>query len=131
MDVVYAARYRIEIGPQVFPTQKYELVHARLLETRVIEPADVVEPSPAGWDDLARAHTPDYLARMRDGTLSREEIAQLELPWSQGMVDGFRLMVGGTIEAARRACGFEVRSSHFQVACHLGGGLHHAFPNHG
>jgi len=47
MDVVYAARYRIEIGPHVFPTQKYELVHARLLETRVIEPADVVEPSPA------------------------------------------------------------------------------------
>jgi len=147
MDVVYAARYRIEIGPHVFHTQKYELVHARLLEARIIEPADVVEPSPAGWDDLARVHTADYLARMRAGTLSRDEIAQLELPWSQEIVDGFRLMVGGTIEAAQRACGLEVRglksevrratsgfepqTSHFQVSCHLGGGLHHAFPNHG
>ena len=42
---------------------------------------------------------------MRDGTLTPEELAQLELPWSAEMVEGFRLMAGGTIEAARLACG--------------------------
>jgi acetoin utilization deacetylase AcuC-like enzyme len=69
------------------------------------------------------------------------------------MVDGFRLMVGGTIQAALIATGLEVRSSKsevrsskaevqsasdfrlppsdFGVVCHVGGGLHHAFPNHG
>jgi acetoin utilization deacetylase AcuC-like enzyme len=41
------------------------------------------------------------------------------------MVDGFRLMVGGTIEAALRASG------NMAMAIHIGGGLHHAFPNHG
>ena len=110
MDVVYAARYRIDLGPHVFPTQKYELIHARLIETGVISAADVIEPELAGWDDLARVHTSEYLARMRDGRLSPEDVAQLELPWSRPMVDGFRLMTGGTIEAAKSACGLEVRS---------------------
>jgi len=121
----------------------------------------VVEPDAASWDELALVHTPDHLARLRDGTVTEEDIAQLELPWSQEMVDGFRLMVGGTVSAARIACGLErstkyevqsttdevsdsslrdagakrsdfvLRTSYFRVVCHLGGGLHHAFPNHG
>ena len=105
MKVVYSARYRIDIGPHVFPTDKYQRVHARLLETGVILPADVVEPEPASWEELALVHTPEYLERLRDGAMSSEDVAQLELPWSQAMVDGFRLMTGGTIQAALIACG--------------------------
>jgi acetoin utilization deacetylase AcuC-like enzyme len=172
--IVYSPRYQIDIGLHVFPTQKYRQVHARLLETGVITPSDVVEPPPASWDDLALVHTPDYLEKLRRGTLPLEDMAQLELPWSPEMVDGFRLMVGGTIRAGLIATGAEVRSeklegrreslkvessnlnfqtstSNFQtstsnfklqtsnfrdadrvaVAVHIGGGLHHAFPNHG
>jgi acetoin utilization deacetylase AcuC-like enzyme len=70
-------------------------------------------------------HTSDYLARMRDGMLSDEEQAQLELPWSQEMVAGFRAMVGGSVQAARLA----VEGG--TIVAHIGGGLHHAFPNHG
>jgi acetoin utilization deacetylase AcuC-like enzyme len=61
------------------------------------------------------------------------------------MVEAFRIMAGGTIHAARIASGMEpstlkspleiselrVETSEFRVACHIGGGLHHAFPNHG
>ncbi len=145
MNVVYSARYQIDIGPHVFPTGKYSLVHARLMETGVIQSSDCIEPDPASWDDLALVHTREYLAKMTDGTWSPEDEAQLELPWSREMVDGFRLMVGGTIQAALRAC-FGTPSpqsaqsqtasaaavgSAFNVVCHLGGGLHHAFPNHG
>ena len=110
------------------------MVHDALLAAAVVQPADIVEPGLAGWDELALVHTPEYLARMRDGTLSSEELTQLELPWSTGMVDAFRLMVRGTIEAATIACGVGVSGeprSNPQVACHLGGGLHHAFANHG
>ena len=145
MKVVYSARYHIDIGPHVFPTRKYPLVHARLIENGVIEPSDVVEPAPASWDDLSRVHTAEYLSNMRDGTLSASQAAQLELPWSAELVDAFRIMVGGTVHAARIATGVEpsslksqldtselrVESSEFRVACHIGGGLHHAFPNHG
>ena len=147
MRVVYASRYAIEIGPHVFPTRKYSLVHAALLERGVIRASDCVEPEPGRWDDLALVHTADYLTRMRDGTMSPEHTAQLELPWSPEMVEGFRLMVGGTIHAALIACGLD-RSPEglrhadvgqgrsdvaqgFSPAIHIGGGLHHAFPNHG
>ena len=147
MKVVYSDRYQIDIGPHVFPTRKYALVRDRLIADGVIQPADWVEPEPASWNDLALVHTAEYLARMRDGTMSPQDTAQLELPWSREMVEGFRLMVGGTIEAAMIACGLEgVRTTKSEVreprsyvtpgtsyvpVCHLGGGLHHAFPNHG
>lgn len=124
MHVVYSTRYRVDIGAHVFPTEKYQLVHARLLEMRIVDAADVLEPEPACWDDLALVHTADHLAGLRDGTLSEEAILQLELPWSREMVDGFRTMVGGTILAARRAV--ENRT----IVAHVGGGLHHAFPDH-
>jgi acetoin utilization deacetylase AcuC-like enzyme len=125
MHVVYSPRYHIDIGLHVFPTRKYQLVHAHLLQNGAIAPADVIEPQAAEWDDLALVHTREYLARLRDGALTDEDIAQLELPWSSEMVEGFRVMVGGTMEAARVA----VRQR--TIVGHLGGGLHHAFPNHG
>jgi acetoin utilization deacetylase AcuC-like enzyme len=147
LRVIYSPRYRIDLGLHVFPTRKYELVHARLIETGVIGPSSVVEPQPAGWHDLALVHTLEYLAKMRDGTMSPDDVGQLELPWSAEMVEGFRLMTGGTIQAALIACGLEVgraksevwrppsnfklQTSDFRVAAHIGGGLHHAFPNHG
>jgi acetoin utilization deacetylase AcuC-like enzyme len=145
LNVVYSARYQIDIGPHVFPTRKYALVRDRLIADGVIQPADCVEPDPASWNDLALVHTAGYLARMRDGTMSPQDTAQLELPWSPEMVEGFRLMVGGTVAAATLACFGTQRPRSaqsqeifagsagfaFPVVCHLGGGLHHAFPNHG
>jgi len=139
--IVYSARYHIDIGLHVFPTDKYRRIHARLVESGVCRPSDFVEPEPASWDDLALVHTPEYLATLRSGTMAIEDIAQLELPWSPQMVEGFRLMVGGTIAAA------SIATAHREslltgpanpqpplrnpLGIHLGGGLHHAFPNHG
>jgi acetoin utilization deacetylase AcuC-like enzyme len=139
MRIVYSPRYAIDLGLHVFPTLKYQMVHARLLEARVVRASDIVEPEPATWDELALVHTAEYLTKMRDGTLSSEEVAQLELPWSAAMVEGFRVMVGGTIDTACLACGITRREPRTNpesqtptpVACHIGGGLHHAFPNHG
>jgi acetoin utilization deacetylase AcuC-like enzyme len=144
---VYSSRYRVDIGPHVFPTEKYSLIAARV-------GGPLVEPHPATWDELALVHTTEYLAKMRDGTMTADDIAELELPWSPAMVDAFRLMTGGSIDAACLACSVdrasrksEVRSLNhsdfrlptsdfrdfrdFRVVCHIGGGLHHAFPNHG
>jgi len=148
--IVYSARYRIDIGSHVFPTNKYQLIVERLLETGVVSQSDIREPAPASWTDLALVHTTEYLEKIRDGKLSTEDLAQLELPWSIELVEAFRTMVGGTIAAAKNACDvgnsqisrlnsqdlressdLRVESSQFQVAVHVGGGLHHAFPNHG
>jgi acetoin utilization deacetylase AcuC-like enzyme len=134
IPVLYAARYRIDIGLHVFPTQKYQLIVERLFDDGLISRSDIVEPAPASWTDLALVHTAEYLEKIRDGPLTVEDQAQLELPWSIEMVEAFRTMVGGTIEAARLACGLtnlELSTFNFRAACHIGGGLHHAFPNHG
>jgi acetoin utilization deacetylase AcuC-like enzyme len=130
--IVYSARYHFDIGPHVFPTHKYRLVIARLLDAGLVRASDLVEPEPATWDQLALVHTADYLTRMRDGAMTAEELALLELPWTPGVVEGFRTMVGGTIEAARIACGADAFNLQKPtVSVHIGGGLHHAFPNHG
>jgi acetoin utilization deacetylase AcuC-like enzyme len=124
---VYAARYHIDIGLHVFPTRKYQLIRKQLGDR-----FDIVEPEPASWDALALVHTCEYLDRLRNGTMSPDEIAQLELPWSPEIVESFRLMVGGTILAARFAVPANPQSpTTNHIAIHLGGGLHHAFPNHG
>jgi acetoin utilization deacetylase AcuC-like enzyme len=146
--LIYSARYHVDIGPHVFPTRKYALVYQRLAgdpsrnaadglrasdHARAV-PCDAIEPRAATWDELALVHTEDYLTKLRTGTLSPEDVAQLELPWSAEMVEAFRLMTGGTVQAALIACGLEggsVTERGSPVACHIGGGLHHAFPNHG
>ena len=105
MRVVYSPAYHVDIGLHVFPTDKYRRVRDRLVETGVVSPSEFVEPQPATWEELALVHTPEYLETLRAGTMTLEDVAQLELPWSPDMVEGFRLMVGGTIEAALIACG--------------------------
>ena len=56
------------------------------------------------------------------------------------MLNTWAKTAGGTIQAALAACGLDARSqksegrlpaSDSRVAVHIGGGLHHAFPNHG
>ena len=138
MRVIYSPRYAIDLGLHVFPTEKYRLVHDALLDLGLMQQGDVFEPEAASWEYLGHVHTPEYLERLRDGTVTDDDVMQLELPWSAEMVEGFRVMVGGTVEAALQVCGlraqgsdFRLQTSDVRVVVHIGGGLHHAFPNHG
>ena len=117
MKVFYSPEYEIQLPGHIWPTSKYRLVADRL---RVGSPAF----EPASWDELALVHTGEYLGKLRTHTLTAEDIATLELPWQPALADAFRLMAGGTIAAAAAA-----RDD--GMAAHLGGGLHHAFANHG
>lgn len=140
MNIVYSDRYRIDIGEHVFPTAKFEMVRERLIRQGTVDEASIVEPVAATWDDLALVHEADYLERSRTGGFRPSELAQLEMPWSVSMAEGFRLMAGGSIIAARLAVGAAARrwdhagskaADRLAAAAHLGGGFHHAFPDHG
>jgi acetoin utilization deacetylase AcuC-like enzyme len=134
VKIVYSHRYNIDLGVHVFRTTKYGLIQAELARGRLVPPSDVVEPVPAQWDELALVHSEEFLRKARTGGFSPRELAQLELPWSLGLVEGFRLMAGGTILAARLACA-EAPRAHTRgiaaISAHLGGGFHHAHPDHG
>jgi len=64
------------------------------------------------------------VAKLRNGTLSYQDLARLEIPYSRQMVEAFWLAAGGTILAARLAL-------QAGVGFNIGGGFHHAFPEHG
>ena len=142
--IVYSPRYHIDLGPHVFPTSKYPRLHDALVARHLAAPSDFVEPVAATWDDLALVHTADYLGKLRDGTMSPLEQARLELNPVPPVIEGFRLMCGGTVLAARLALGLagppenadhpggpRPRRSTRGLGLHLGGGFHHACKDHG
>jgi acetoin utilization deacetylase AcuC-like enzyme len=121
---VYSDGYDLNIGEHVFPARKYRLLRDRLLHTGFAVLDDFVEPEPATDQDMRLVHDADWVAKLRGGTLSFEEILRLEIPYSRQMVQAFWTCTGGTILAARMA----LESG---VGFNIGGGFHHAFAGHG
>jgi acetoin utilization deacetylase AcuC-like enzyme len=122
--LVYSDRYYLPIGEHVFPAQKYKLVHQLLLGQRYAGPADFVEPTPATDADVRLVHSEEYVRKLREGALSGREELQLEVPYSPELVKAFWLHAGGSIRAAALAL-------EDGISINLGGGFHHAFPDHG
>ena len=125
MQVFYTPRYYADIGPgHVFPIRKFELVRDKLLAEGIIEPSEIVEPSPAPLEHVLLVHTTDYISRLCSGNLTTKEIRRLGLPWSESLVQRSFYAVGGTL-AATRASLAEGYSSN------LAGGTHHSFSDRG
>lgn len=123
--IVYSDKYYVDIGAHVFPTIKYKLIKKRLLEDlSIINRFNFVEPEMACEKDLLRVHTKAYLDKLKYGKLSIEEVLTLELPYSKKLIESSTLCCGGTI----RACEAALEDG---LGVHLGGGFHHAFPDHG
>src|SRR5437660_1565011 len=122
--LVYSDDYYLPIGAHVFPAEKYRLIHKRLLETGLAEPADFLTPQSATDQDILLVHTPEYVHKLKTGTLSPMEEMQIEVPYSPELVKAFWLSAGGSILAADLA----IQNG---VAVNIGGGFHHAFPDHG
>lgn len=122
LPVVSHPQYEMDIGDHVFPTEKYRLSRLMLAEARYLSPEAVHVPEPASREQILRVHTPIYIADF-EGLRWTPRTMFSELPISQAIVDGFKLMAGGSILAARLALAHG-------VAMHLGGGFHHAFADH-
>jgi len=123
-QLVYSDGYYLPIGPHVFPAEKYRRVRDRLLETGIAESSDFLTAEPADDRDILLVHTPEYVRKLSTGTLSAREEMELEIPYSPELVKAFWLAAGGSILAAKCA----LQSG---VSINIGGGFHHAFPDHG
>ncbi len=122
--LVYSDAYYLPIGAHVFPAEKYRRIQRRLLDSGVAEAADFVAPTAASDADILLVHTPEYVHKLKTGTLSPMEELQLEVPYSPELIEAFWLAAGGSIRAAELAL-------HDGVGINIGGGFHHAFPDHG
>ncbi|HXJ16010.1 MAG TPA: histone deacetylase [Candidatus Polarisedimenticolia bacterium] len=122
--LIYADNYDLNLGAHVFPSQKFRLVHDRLLAEKIAAPEDFLAPEPASDEDVLRVHSQDYVRKLKTGSLSLEEILRLEGPYSRKLIDACWLAAGGSILAGR--CALQDG-----WAANLGGGFHHACSDHG
>ena len=122
--LIYADGYDLNLGVHVFPSQKFRMIRNRLLEQGIAEPGDFLVPEPATDEDVLRVHLPEYVRKLKTGTLSEVEIARLEVPYSRELVEACWLAAGGSILAGQCA----LRDG---WAANIGGGFHHACPDHG
>ncbi|MGB9336274.1 MAG: histone deacetylase [Candidatus Acidiferrales bacterium] len=122
--LIYDDRYDLNLGAHVFPSQKYRLVHEALLAQGIAAKDDFLVPEPAKDEDVLLVHGKEYIHKLKTGTLSWEEKLRMEIPYSKEMVEACWLAAGGSILAGRRALAEG-------WAGNIGGGFHHAYPDHG
>jgi acetoin utilization deacetylase AcuC-like enzyme len=122
--LVYHERYDLNLGPHVFPSQKFRLIYEMLLREGHATEEDFLPPAPASDEDILRVHTREWVQKLKTGTLTASDVMKLEVPYSPELVEAVWLAAGGTILAAQTALrdGF---------GSNLSGGFHHAYPGHG
>jgi len=99
---------------------KYRRLYERVRDNAERWGVTLHEPVSASDEALRRVHCPEYIERVRRGTLSVQEQRRIGFPWSEAMAKRARRTVGGSIaaiEAALRGDG---------IAVNLAGGTHHA-----
>jgi acetoin utilization deacetylase AcuC-like enzyme len=123
MKLVYSPKYHVDLGDHVFPTEKYPRIHDQLIADGIATEADFVEPPPADPDDIRLVHTKEYVDDMMTLRWTTRTVRS-ELPLTEEIVQAYFLAASGSIVASRLALD--------DGKCvHIGGGFHHAFPDHG
>jgi acetoin utilization deacetylase AcuC-like enzyme len=103
---------------------KFRLLHQLLLDQGLARTEQMVQPLPAPRRWLELVHGQRYHQAFARGELSHQEQRRIGLPATTPLVQRTWLAVGGTVLTARLAL-------QHGLACHLAGGTHHAYPDHG
>jgi len=136
VTLVYSDAYRIDLPAFIldafpFDVNKYQKIFNRLSSEGLLERVRLVEPKPLTEEQLALVHTPEYIATMAEPeqaalTLELEAVLALPKELIANVIQRFFLhAAGGTLEAACAA------AETGGIAINLGGGFHHAYPDHG
>lgn len=95
----------------------------------VLDGVGLVSPTAATDADIERVHTESYLAAVREAPTSAWDVGHglgtSDNPVFERMHEASALIVGGTLEAARR-----IASGEADRAVSIAGGLHHAMRDH-
>lgn len=134
LPLIYHPEYDLNLGAHVFPSQKYRLVRDALVAQKFAAASDLIAPAPPSDEDILRVHTPEYVRKLKTGMLAPHEILRMEIPYSQELIRAVWLAAGGSIEAGERALAAASANpspNSPSAAINIGGGFHHAFPDHG
>ncbi len=125
VPIVNHPDYVAQIGDDHrFPIKKFGALFNLLKKDKILHKDNLHIPEPANYLDLTKAHHEEYIKKIDELSLSKEEERKLGFPMVPSVKRRSYMATGGTVLSA------ELALKH-KLACNTAGGSHHAFPNSG
>ena len=105
-----------------FPIKKFGELAKALIRNKILKKFYI--PEPCSVETLKEAHTEDYINKIKNKTLDKNEIRKIGFPLVDSVVRRSFIATGGTVLATKLAL-------NYGIACNTAGGSHHATSNEG
>ena len=105
-----------------FPIKKFGELAKALIKNKIVK--NFYIPEPCSVETLKEAHTVDYINKIKNKTLDKNEIRKIGFPLVDSVVRRSFIATGGTVLATKLAL-------NYGIACNTAGGSHHATSNEG
>ena len=105
-----------------FPIKKFGELAKALIKNKIVKKFYI--PEPCSVETLKEAHTEDYINKIKNKTLDKNEIRKIGFPLVDSVVRRSFIATGGTVLATKLAL-------KYGIACNTAGGSHHATSNEG
>ena len=124
LPIVYHPKYDIPVAKiHSFVGSKFSDLF-NILQKRYPSSLNILTPSSANLENLKQSHDIDYINKVSKDKLTKNDLRLINLPWSKRLRERSFLEIEGTFLTAKKA----LKTG---LACHLGGGTHHAHFDHG
>jgi len=107
-----------------FPMAKYELIPGQLQYEGTISEKNLFSPVVCPDETVLLTHTVEYLAKLKNQTLSEREQRRIGFPQSPRLTERELVITQGTIDC----CHFALKNG---VSLNIAGGTHHAYADKG
>ena len=125
LPIVNHPDYVAQIGDaHRFPIKKFGALFDLLQKDNILNKENLHIPEPAQYLDLTKAHQPEYIQKIDNLSLSKEEERKLGFPMVPSVKRRSYMATGGTVLSAELALSYK-------LACNTAGGSHHAFADSG
>lgn len=125
LNITYHPEYDIPVSPKHrFVGTKFSDLFSYLQSQTYFLKFQVTQPQRASKERLLRAHSLSYVDKIYEESLSDNDLKKINLPWSTQLRNRSFLAIEGTYQAAKLAL-------NYGIACHVGGGTHHAHHDYG
>ena len=105
-----------------FPIKKFGELAKALIKNKIVK--NFYIPEPCSVETLKEAHTEEYINKIKNKTLDKNEIRKIGFPLVDSVVRRSFIATGGTVLATKLAL-------NYGIACNTAGGSHHATSNEG
>jgi len=125
LPIAYSEYYHhvLPLGHR-FPMSKYPFIVQQLLREGIVAKESFFEPKKAPFEYIEWTHSPDYIAKLKSGSLTRLEERRIGFPYSTRLLEREVNIMNGTIQAAEKAL-------ETGIAFNIAGGTHHAYRDRG